>query len=153
MKKIRVLIADDKEELLINMRKKIEEDIFFEVVGVARNGKEELDLIKQLNPEVVITDVDMPEYTGIEVVKIIQKQQGYNPEFYILTGNSSVRKECYKLGISNLYIKPVNMDNIIKNIKNNIQNKSINNIEKPTLENKNSKLIERIYLMLKKNSR
>ena len=45
------------------------------------------------------------------------------------------------------------MDNIIKNIKNNIQNKSINNIEKPTLENKNSKLIERIYLMLKKNSR
>jgi two-component system chemotaxis response regulator CheB len=46
-----------------------------EVVGTARNGEEALRKLKDLNPDVITLDVEMPLLTGLEVLKIIMAEQ------------------------------------------------------------------------------
>jgi two-component system response regulator DesR len=60
----------------------LERDI--EVVGQAGDGQEALDLIEQLTPDVVVTDIEMPELTGLELASEIQSR-GIASRVIILT--------------------------------------------------------------------
>lgn len=73
MEKVKVLVADDSAF----MRKLIQEILLdsnrFEIVGTARNGEDAIKKIKELNPDVVTMDVEMPIFNGIEALKIIMR--------------------------------------------------------------------------------
>jgi len=72
--KIRVLIADDHEmvrEGLQIMIKKIDE---LEVIGEASNGEQLIMLARRLQPDVIVMDVKMPKFNGIEATKIIKNE-------------------------------------------------------------------------------
>ena len=75
MKRIRVLLAEDQTMVLgaLAALLALEDDI--EVVGQARNGKEALAAILSLRPDVVITDIEMPEMTGLELAAELQSRQ------------------------------------------------------------------------------
>jgi two-component system response regulator DesR len=64
---IRVLIAEDQTLVLgaLAALLRLEDDI--EVVGTAGNGKDALALCRQLVPDIVLTDVEMPQMTGLEL--------------------------------------------------------------------------------------
>jgi two-component system, NarL family, response regulator DesR len=66
---IRIVIAEDQEMLLgaIGSLLNLEEDM--EVVGQARNGEEALVLVKRLQPDVCIMDIEMPEMSGLEAAE------------------------------------------------------------------------------------
>ncbi|MDP4083055.1 MAG: chemotaxis response regulator protein-glutamate methylesterase [Bacillota bacterium] len=74
MEKIKVLVADDSAF----MRKLIQDILSsskqIEIVGTARNGEEAIKKIKELKPNVVTMDVEMPVLNGIEALKIIMKE-------------------------------------------------------------------------------
>ncbi|HAB61877.1 MAG TPA: DNA-binding response regulator, partial [Lachnospiraceae bacterium] len=54
----RIMIVDDEEDFRLGVIKKMDwESIGFEVVGDASNGQDALDLIEQINPDVIITDI------------------------------------------------------------------------------------------------
>jgi two-component system, NarL family, response regulator NreC len=63
---IRIVLADDHRLFIQGLVTLIENDPDFEVVGVARNGKEAIEIVGLEKPDVVIMDVDMPEIDGIE---------------------------------------------------------------------------------------
>ena len=69
---IRIVIAEDQELLLEAMGNllNLEEDI--EVVGQAVNGEEALTLVHQLQPDVCIMDIEMPEKSGLEAAESMQ---------------------------------------------------------------------------------
>ncbi|SHK33918.1 two-component system, chemotaxis family, response regulator CheB [Selenomonas ruminantium] len=72
---IRVLIADDSAFM-----RKILTDLFnkqsdFEVAGTARNGKEAIDKVKDLSPDLVTMDVNMPVMDGLNALAVIMEQQ------------------------------------------------------------------------------
>jgi two-component system chemotaxis response regulator CheB len=73
MKKIRVLTVDDSAFIRVSLKKLIETDDI-EICGSARNGEDAIKKIKQLNPDVVTLDVDMPVMNGIECLQEIKKQ-------------------------------------------------------------------------------
>ena len=50
----------------------IEDDI--EIAGQAQNGREALDLVVQLTPDIVLTDIEMPEVTGLELAAELQRR-------------------------------------------------------------------------------
>jgi two-component system response regulator DesR len=50
----------------------IEGDI--EIAGQAQNGREALDLVVQLTPDIVLTDIEMPEVTGLELAAELQRR-------------------------------------------------------------------------------
>ena len=68
---MRVLIVDDSAFMRKAIRQMLETDDDVEVVGSARNGKEGVELCKQLRPDVVTMDVEMPEMDGITALRHI----------------------------------------------------------------------------------
>lgn len=67
----RVVVAEDEPLILGNMVKKIiNMNIGFEVVGTADDGKTALELIEKLSPDVLVTDIRMPVMDGLELLRI-----------------------------------------------------------------------------------
>ena len=71
--KITILIADDHNLFRSGIISLIEEEPEIKVVGEASNGKELISLYNQLNPDLLLIDISMPEKTGLEAAKEIRK--------------------------------------------------------------------------------
>ncbi len=74
MNKIKVLVVDDSAFMRKAIENMLKKDSDIEVIGNARNGKEALDKIKELNPDVVTLDIEMPVMDGLEALKHIMKE-------------------------------------------------------------------------------
>ena len=66
---IRVLLADDQEIVRTGLRMIVDAQPGIEVVGEAANGREAVDLARELKPDVCLFDVRMPELDGIEATR------------------------------------------------------------------------------------
>jgi two-component system chemotaxis response regulator CheB len=73
-KPIRVVIADDSAFVRKAMTLLLEEDPQIKVVGVARNGKECLELVESLHPDVLTLDLNMPLMDGLSVLRIMHHE-------------------------------------------------------------------------------
>lgn len=71
MSKIKVLVVDDSAFMRRIIRQMIESDPELEVVGMARDGKEGVDMTLTLEPDVVTMDIEMPRMDGLEATAII----------------------------------------------------------------------------------
>lgn len=69
--KIKVLIVDDASFMVKALRDILDSDHDIEVVGSARNGKDAVEKIKKLHPDVITLDVDMPVMDGIQAIRHI----------------------------------------------------------------------------------
>lgn len=81
---IRIVIAEDQRMLLgaLGSILDLEEDM--EVVGKASNGEEAMNLVNRLQPDILVTDIEMPIKTGLDVAEEI-KNQGIQCKVIILT--------------------------------------------------------------------
>lgn len=74
MKKLRILLADDHVVMRTGLRALLERQPNLEVVGEGENGREAIELVASLKPDVVVMDVGMPVLNGIEATKSIVTQ-------------------------------------------------------------------------------
>ena len=74
MDKIKVLVVDDHPMVLEGMQTMLSQISFVNIAGVARNAYEAIEQIKAHLPEIVITDISMPEISGIELVAKIRNE-------------------------------------------------------------------------------
>jgi two-component system chemotaxis response regulator CheB len=72
---IRVVVVDDSAYVRKVVREILSRSPFLEVVGAARDGREALDLVEQLNPDVVTCDLIMPELDGVGFVREQMKRR------------------------------------------------------------------------------
>ncbi len=73
--KIRVVIVDDVSETRENVRKLLQFESDVDVVGLARTGKEAIQISQELNPDVVLMDINMPDMDGISATEAIRSKQ------------------------------------------------------------------------------
>ena len=73
MNDYKVILVDDEDDVRGRIISKIKPDSGFTVVGKAGNGFDALELIEELRPDVVITDIRMPFIDGIELARIIKR--------------------------------------------------------------------------------
>src|SRR5215813_6430408 len=82
--KIRVVIAEDQKMILGALAALLEAEGDISVVAQAQNGQEALERVLAHRADVLITDIEMPEMTGLELAAEL-KRQSVNPRVIILT--------------------------------------------------------------------
>ena len=73
MSRIKVLVVDDSSTMRQLVTRALEADPLIEVVGAAKSALEARDLIKQLNPDVMTLDVEMPEMDGLSFLERVMR--------------------------------------------------------------------------------
>lgn len=114
--KIRTLVVEDEEKIAASICGKISSlDEDFMIVGQAANGKEALEKIEIFHPQVVFTDISMPEMDGMELAKQIRKSSP-NMVIVIISGYSdfSYARQSIKYGVFNYLLKPLKEDELLE---------------------------------------
>jgi two-component system response regulator NreC len=73
MNKIRVLIADDHAIVREGLRQLLNGQMDMEVAGEAEDGRQALEKVKSLHPDVILLDIAMPHLSGLEVISLIRE--------------------------------------------------------------------------------
>ena len=109
MDDIQVLVCDDSALMRNLISRIIDGTEGMKVAGTAMNGKFCLQKIPQLNPDVIVLDIEMPEMTGVQFLEE-RKKQGINIPVIILssiaTKGAAVTMQCLELGASDFITKP-----------------------------------------------
>ena len=110
MKKIKLMVIDDNEEFIANVKESYFGDEEVEVIGSAQDGLDAIHKIETFNPDVVILDLIMPEVDGFGVLANIDySKMTKKPNFIIasqLIGENFINK-AITLGASYYLVKPV----------------------------------------------
>ena len=92
-------------------------DLFLEVYG-AKDGKEALDIYHEKKPDIIITDIDMPHLSGLELCKKIRKDDDTTP--IIITtafANQEYLLKAIELNLVKYLIKPIQEDDLLEALK------------------------------------
>ena len=106
---VKVLIADDHRLIVEGVRRALEEDGGFEIVGEAENGSQVLPLVSQTRPDVVVLDLHMPQVDGLICLDQIRKRFP-ETKVVILSVSTDERliESVLKRGASAYIVKSVN---------------------------------------------
>lgn len=107
MKKIKVLVVDDANFMIKAVSEILNSDADIEVVGSAKNGLQALEKIKELAPDVITLDVDMPIMDGLRAVRHIMLECPV-PIVMLssLFSNGTITFEALRLGVVDFLPKP-----------------------------------------------
>lgn len=85
---VRVLIADDHQLFAESLMAVLSDDERVDVVGIARDGREAVELAVELEPDVILMDLKMPVLGGLDATRQI-REAGLAAHVLILTGTDS----------------------------------------------------------------
>lgn len=116
--KIRVVIVDDVGETRENIRRMLQFDNSLEVVGMARTGKEALQLSQQAKPDVIVMDINMPDMDGITATQEIKKKTPYIQVIILsVQSDPSYMRKAMLAGARDFLTKPPMIDELTDAVK------------------------------------
>jgi len=112
---IQVMIVDDHKMVREGLKKLLEFDGQIAVAGEANNGKECLEAIPVVNPDIVLLDINMPVMNGIETLEAIKKKK-YNTKVLMLTVHNEVEYliRAVDIGIDGYILKDSDAQELIR---------------------------------------
>ncbi|WP_425449179.1 response regulator [Dethiothermospora halolimnae] len=112
-----VLIVDDAAFMRMMLKDTLTKN-GFEVLGEAENGAKAIEKYKELNPDLVIMDITMPEVDGIQAVKEIKKIDS-NAVIVMCSamGQQAMVIESIQAGAKDFIVKPFQADRVIEAVK------------------------------------
>jgi len=114
---IRLLLADDHRMLREGLRRSMVDE-GFDVVGEAENGEEAVRLAEELQPDVVLMDVSMPEVDGVEATRAIAQLED-GPRVIMLTmhADADVLADAIRAGASGYLVKDCSVDEVVEAVR------------------------------------
>ena len=119
-KKIKVLIADDNKDFCDIMGEYLKKQDDIEVMGIANDGKEAIELISHELPDLVILDIIMPHLDGLGVLEQMNNMNlNKFPKVIILSavGQDKITQRAISLGADYYVIKPFDFEIFIDRIR------------------------------------
>jgi DNA-binding NarL/FixJ family response regulator len=117
---VRILIADDQALVRAGFRMILEAEPEIEVIGEASDGREAVTMTRELQPDVVLMDIRMPELDGLEATRQVLADQGEDgPRVLMLTTfdlNEYVY-EALRAGASGFLLKDVPAEQLVAGIQ------------------------------------
>lgn len=115
MEKLRTIIADDERPAREFLKSVLREFETVEIVGEAENGAEAVEIIKKLKPDLALLDLQMPEVSGIEAVKLLRKSQ--MPLVAFVTAFDEFAIQAFEVGAVDYLLKPVEKQRLAETLK------------------------------------
>ncbi|CAM4500655.1 two component AraC family transcriptional regulator [Paenibacillus macerans] len=139
--KYRVILVDDEPVILRSLKVAVPwEELNLEIVGEARNGEKALQLVRELSPHMIISDIRMP---GIDGIALMKKVLAENPKrlFIFISGYGEFEyaREALREGAFDYLLKPIDHDELIEMIQ-----RAKKNLEK---QMENDKLLHSVQVL------
>jgi len=138
-RKIKVLVADDSEQTRENIQAIFSYEESIEIIGEAQNGAEAIELARELRPDVILMDINMPEMDGIRATKLMT-EEGLEGSIIIMSiqGEKEYMKRAMSAGARDYVIKPFGVNDLVETIRrvyqlDQVKKKKITN---PTITSK-----------------
>ncbi|MCI5970935.1 MAG: sporulation transcription factor Spo0A [Oscillospiraceae bacterium] len=127
--KVRVVVADDNKEFCRTMREYFAACEDIELIGVAFDGKEAYEMVLQTKPDVLLTDVVMPNLDGLGVLSKINNspELAKKPNVIVISaiGNDKIIRSAMNLGAKYYIIKPADLSVIADRVREFKENMSM----------------------------
>jgi DNA-binding NarL/FixJ family response regulator len=115
MKRTRICLADDHKMLLDVLLRPLGQE--FDVLGVARDGGALVEIAQRLRPDIVVTDIALPEVNGIDAARILRRER--NPAkvlFLTMYSDLPLVEEAFRAGASGYMLKRGGLEELAKAI-------------------------------------
>lgn len=119
MRLYKVYLLDDEPYILEGLKYIVPwQEYGFKIVGSSSNGKDGFDNIITQNIDLIITDIMMPNMTGLELISKLKKEK-YNTNFLVLSAFQEFKyvKEAINMGAENYLLKPIDTEELSNNLK------------------------------------
>jgi NarL family two-component system response regulator LiaR len=114
----RVVVADDHDLYRAAMQGALDSEVDLEVVGAATNGREAVELCRELAPDLALVDVRMPEMTGLEATKEIK---AFNPRIGVVImtmhENLDYLLEAIRAGAAGYLLKDATRREVVETVR------------------------------------
>ena len=116
--KVRIVVADDHPIVRDGLKKLLLLEDDFEVIGEASDGREVLERVQELDPDVLLLDLRMPNLDGLSALQALQ-QSNKRTRIIVLTASEDKNEfvQAMKLGCSGIVLKQTAPDLIVKSIR------------------------------------
>lgn len=115
---IRVLIVDDIAETRENIRKLLQFETDIAVVGAARSGEEALQVAPEVEPDVVLMDINLPDMDGISVTESLLKEVPYAQVIMLsVQSEADYMRQAMRAGARDFIAKPPSSEELIRAIR------------------------------------
>lgn len=113
----KILIVEDQPDLRYLLAMLLSAEGF--ITFTASDGREGLDIVKNDRPDLIITDINMPNMNGVDMVKRIREMpHGDSIPILVLTAvGSGVTSDALDAGANHALIKPVELEKLINGVK------------------------------------
>jgi len=121
---LKTLIVDDESLARRGLVHRLEAIEGIEIVGEAQNGREALRLIRELNPDLVFLDIQMPGIGGFEVVQ--QLDEDTMPVILFLTAYDEYAVKAFEVNALDYILKPIDeerLQQVLEKVRTNIEQK------------------------------
>ena len=116
MKRTSVILADDHVIFIDSLVHLIQQE--FEIVGVVRDGRAMVELAKQNHPDVIVTDISMPQLNGIDAARILRKEANSAKLLFLtMYADFPLVEEAFRVGASGYLLKHCGADEFLKAIQ------------------------------------
>jgi len=107
---MRVLLVDDEPAALERLQALFEQIPGAEVAGLARNGREAIEQVEALKPDLVMLDIQMPERSGLSVAGALDPDA--RPEIVFVTAFEMYAADAFDVEAADYLLKPVRFDRL-----------------------------------------
>lgn len=144
--KLEAIVVDDDNSSrtqLVSMLEKLED---ITVISEFNNAMDSISFLKKNTCDVIFLDIEMPEMTGIELVKSLQNL----PQVVFFTSNPSYALECYEYNVTDFLSKPVEYPRLLTCMKKiqdryealNLKNSSVSQEERSLFIKSDSRFVK-----------
>lgn len=119
---MKIVLADDSQLILERLQELLHNIKDAQIVGLVKNGLEALEVIKTIEPDLVIIDINMPGLTGLQVIDSVRKEN-HKSKFLVLTlyASKNYRKKAMKLGANYFLSKTDDFEKVSELVRDLIQ--------------------------------
>lgn len=108
---MRTIIVEDEEPSLRLMKRIISKNKYLDIIGAFTNPEEALKNIKELSPEVVFVDIEMPHMSGMELAREVMKFND-NIQIVFVTAYDKYALDAFQVNAVNYILKPISEEEL-----------------------------------------